>query len=117
VSIQSKIKAGKQRRKQRVRKKVVGAAYQRVSVFRSLNHIYAQLIDDRDERTLASCSTLELKKLSGEKKERAKAVGVELAKRILAQGIDRVVFDRGQYLFHGRVKAVAEGLKEGGVTL
>jgi large subunit ribosomal protein L18 len=117
VSIKTKTKAQKERRIRRVRSKVVRTGVPRVSVFRSLNHIYAQLIDDVTHRTLASCSTIELKDVSGHKKDKAKVVGTELAKRILAQGIERIVFDRGSYLFHGRVKALADGLKEGGIKV
>ena len=117
MAFDSKITLRRERRARRVRAKVVGSGRHRVSVFRSLNHVYAQLIDDSTHRTVASCSTMELDSLKGLKRERAKAVGLELAKRALGQGIDTVVFDRGGYLFHGRVKAIADGLKEGGVTI
>jgi large subunit ribosomal protein L18 len=117
MSIAKKIIRGKARRASRVRAKVVRNSLPRVSVFRSLNHIYVQLIDDKKHHTLASASTVELAELQGKKSDQAKAVGVEMAKKILACGIDRVVFDRGPYLFHGRVQSLAEGLKEGGITI
>ena len=105
----------------RVRVGFKTAASPRVSVFRSLNQIYAQLIDDKQQHTLVSCSSLELskgkKKLSGDKKEIAHAVGVELAKRSVKKGIEKAVFDRGCYLYHGRVKSLAEGLREGGLKI
>ncbi len=117
MSIAKKIRSGRKRRLARTRAKVVRSLFPRVSVFRSLNHIYAQLIDDVNHRTLASCSSIELTELTGKKCQKAKAVGLELAKRILACGINRIVFDRGAYRFHGRVQNIAEGLKEGGVTI
>lgn len=89
----------------------------RVSVFRSLKQIYAQIIDDAARTTLVSCSSLEFKKMTGDKKTVAHKVGLELAKRAQAQGLATVVFDRGSFLFHGRVKALADGLKEGGLKL
>ncbi len=85
----------------------------RVSVFRSLNHIYAQIIDDMHHHTVASCSSLELPDLKGDKSAIAHAVGVELAKRAKEKGVDAIVFDRGRFKFHGRVKALADGLREG----
>src|SRR5436190_12223229 len=85
----------------------------RVSVFRSLNHIYAQIIDDMSQKTIASCSSLEMQELKGDKKTVAYAIGLELAKRTKAKGIDTVVFDRGRFKFHGRVKSLADGLREG----
>lgn len=87
----------------------------RVSVFRSLNHVYAQIIDDVAHTTLASCSSLELEKVSGDKKAIAHQVGLTLAKKAKDKGVDVVVFDRGSFLYHGRVKALAEGLREGGL--
>ena len=85
----------------------------RVSVFRSLKHMYAQIIDDMSQRTVASCSSLEVNDLKGDKTEVARAIGLELAKRAKAKGVDAVVFDRGRFKFHGRVKALADGLREG----
>jgi len=103
-----------QRRTMRVRAKVKRYGMPpRVSVFRSLNHIYAQIIDDMKSATLASCSSLELNGINGDKKVVAHAVGVELAKRAKEKGIETVVFDRGRFKFHGRVKSLADGLREG----
>jgi large subunit ribosomal protein L18 len=111
----------RQVRRYRIRKKVAGAAGRpRISVYRSLNHIYAQLIDDVSGRTLvmADDKLPEVKGKVGEGKGkvgRAKAVGVILAERAKALGIHRAAFDRGGYLYHGRVKALAEGAREGGL--
>jgi len=85
----------------------------RVSVFRSLKHMYAQIIDDMNQHTLASCSSLEMENVQGDKTAVAHAIGLELAKRAKAQGVEAVVFDRGRFKFHGRVKALADGLREG----
>lgn len=102
------------RRAMRVRAKVKRYGMPpRVSVFRSLNHMYAQIIDDMNQCTVASCSSLELDNLKGDKSTIAHAVGIELAKRAKAKGVDQVVFDRGRFKFHGRVKALADGLREG----
>ncbi len=103
-----------QRRTMRVRAKVKRYGMPpRVSVFRSLSHIYAQIIDDMTHNTLVACSSLEISGIKGDKKEVAHAVGVELAKRAKAKNIDVVVFDRGRFKFHGRVKSLADGLREG----
>lgn len=88
----------------------------RVSVYRSLQHIYAQLIDDVAQTTIASCSTRDLD-AKGDKKTLAHAVGVELAKRAKQHGVETAIFDRGRFLYHGRVKELAEGLREGGLKL
>lgn len=106
------------RRAFRVRQKIklVGNA-PRVSVFRSLNQTYAQLIDDMRGVTLASSSTVSLKVATGDKKTQARAVGKELAAQAKNLNIDTVVFDRGSYRYHGRVREVAEGLREGGLSL
>jgi len=101
----------------RVRNRLNKGTLPRVSVFRSLNNIYGQIIDDNTHATLVSCSTLTLKDVSGDKKEIASAVGKELAKLAKDKGIDRVIFDRGSYKYHGRVKAFADGLREGGVQV
>ena len=89
-------------------------------MFRSSRHIYAQVIDDRDGRTLVSASTLDSKvrpQLEGlQKIEQAKVVGKVLAERALDEGVDKVVFDRGGYKYHGRVKALAEAAREGGLA-
>ncbi len=111
-----KIACRTKRRALRVRQ-VLNGALPRVSVFRSLKHIYAQVIDDNQQKTLASCSSLDLENVTGDKKAVAQAVGQELAKRALQHGIKEVVFDRGSFLYHGRVKALAEGLRDGGLQL
>lgn len=117
MSIQKKVAFRSRRRALRVRKSIRGAAVPRVSVFRSLNNIYAQIIDDAAHQTLASCSSLELDSLKGDKQSVARAVGLELAKRALEKDINAAVFDRGQFLYHGRVQALAEGLREGGLKI
>lgn len=116
MSIERKLGLRKERRTLRVRKKIKARGLPRISVFRSSNHIYGQLIDDVQGVTLASCSTLEIK-TSGDKKTQAKAVGLELAKRALKKGVKQIAFDRGPYLYHGRIKELAEGLREGGLTV
>lgn len=106
----------KQRRLYRVRNAVKTAGLPRVCVTRSLNQIYAQLIDDTVSKTVASASSLTLKK-KGAKKVVARAVGVELARLAQGLGIKKVCFDRGALLYHGRVKELAEGLREGGLQV
>ena len=103
------------RRHRRVRKRVVGTPDRpRLAVFRSNRHVYAQVIDDVAGRTLAAASTL--KDAEGDDpKTRAKAVGVALANKAKDAGVTRVAFDRGGFLYHGRVEAVAEGAREGGL--
>jgi large subunit ribosomal protein L18 len=118
MSLKKKEKNRKQRRILRVKKHVSSnTSLPRVAVFRSLKHFYAQIIDDNAQRTLASCSSLEFEKLTGDKKMKAHAIGLALAERVKEKGIVNVRFDRGRYLFHGRVKAFAEGLKEGGIKI
>lgn len=114
-----KFKQRKERRACRVKAhlKQGGFTRARVSVFRSLKHMYAQVIDDAAGVTLASCSSLELDNLSGDKKAIAQAIGLELAKRAKDKGIVAAVFDRGSFLYHGRVKALAEGLRAGGLEI
>jgi large subunit ribosomal protein L18 len=110
-----------QRRRQRVRYRLRQAAKGRLrlSVFRSSLHIYAQIIDDAAGRTLAAASSVDrdLKSTlkSGSNKDAAAAVGKLIAARAKAAGIERVVFDRGGYLFHGRLKALADAAREGGL--
>jgi large subunit ribosomal protein L18 len=116
----SKRRVARKMRHIRVRKEVKGTPERlRLNVYRSLNHIYAQVIDDNKGHTLVSASTLEpeLKtQLKGLKKtEEAKIIGKIIAERAVLKGISKVVFDRGGYKFHGRVKALAEGAKEGGL--
>ena len=110
-----------QRRKKHVRKHVSGTeARPRLTVFRSNSHIYAQVIDDVSGATLASASTLspEVKAQLGEldKKGAAKVVGSALASKAVAAGVDKVVFDRNGYKYHGRVAALADGAREGGLS-
>ena len=98
----------------RVRNKITGTAERpRLVVFRSLKHIYAQLVDDDARRTLATVSDLGIE--AGKKGERASQVGKLIAERAKSAGITRVVFDRAGYRYHGRIKAVADGAREGGL--
>lgn len=110
-------KAQRVQRHKRVRGKVSGTAERpRLSVFRSENHIYAQIIDDVAQNTLCSASTVEKGfEGNGGNKEAAEKVGKVLAERALAKGIEEVVFDRGGNIYHGRVKALADGAREGGL--
>jgi large subunit ribosomal protein L18 len=106
----------RRRRHRRVRGKVHGnAGRPRLCVFRSSKGIYAQVIDDDAGRTLAAASTLALGGDSGTKSERAAEVGKLVAQRAREAGVEKVVFDRGGYLYHGRVKALADGAREGGL--
>ena len=110
----------RKKRHERVRSKISGTAEcPRLCVYRSLNHIYAQIIDDVKGNTLVACSTMEKEvkaQLDGkDKKEQAKVVGMELAKKATAKGIEKVVFDRGGYVYIGRVQALADGAREGGL--
>ena len=103
----------------RIRKKVRGTAERpRLAVFRSLNHIYAQVIDDDSGKTLATASTTEkaLAGSSGGNIEAAKRVGAALAERAKATGVENVVFDRGGYVYHGRVKALLDATREAGLN-
>lgn len=111
-----------QRRRSRLRYqlKLKSSGRPRLSVFRSGRHIYAQVIDDTGGRTLAAASTLE-KELrdslkTGADKDAATVVGKRVAERAIAAGVTAVVFDRGPYLYHGRVKALAEAAREGGLS-
>ncbi len=113
-------RAARLRRHRRVRKRVVGTSERpRLNVFRSLRHIYAQVIDDSQERTLVSASTIDREveaQLDGlNKTEQARVVGKVVAERALDQGISVVVFDRGGYKYHGRIKALADAAREGGL--
>ncbi len=103
-------------RHERIREKIVGTAdVPRVCVFRSNTNIYAQIIDDTTGTTLVSASSLENKGKNGSNVEAAKLVGEALAKKAKKAGITKVVFDRGGYLYHGRVKALADALRENGL--
>ena len=113
-------KAAIQTRAQRIRRtlKKVGGGRPRLSVHRSSKHIYAQIIDDAQGHTLAAASTLEKdnKGKTGADTAAAAAVGKLIAERAKAAGVKEVVFDRGPYIYHGRVKALAEAAREGGLT-
>ena len=120
MSNAKKFRQARIKRHGRVRVHVVGSSERpRLNVFRSLRHIYAQVIDDSVGHTLAAASTLDREvreKCEGlEKSEAAKAVGRVVAERALAHGVTRVVFDRGGYQYHGRVKALAEAAREAGL--
>ncbi|MBM4434860.1 MAG: 50S ribosomal protein L18 [Chloroflexi bacterium] len=104
----------RKRRHVRVRERVAGTGERpRLAVFRSLSHIYAQVIDDRSGRTVAAASDLDMG--TGKKSVKAKQVGKAIAERAKAKGVGEVVFDRGGYRYHGRVKALAEGARESGL--
>ena len=115
-----KSKVARKRRHRRIRNRISGNAERpRLNVFRSLDHIYAQVIDDVAGKTLASASTVD-KELRGDmagkpKKEQATMVGKAVAERAKAAGVSTVLFDRGGYLYHGRIKALADGAREGGL--
>jgi large subunit ribosomal protein L18 len=107
--------ATRQRVHDRIRKKLQGTAERpRLNVYRSLNHIYVQVVDDLNGKTLVSASTAEGKK-SGGNVAAAKEIGKAIAERAKAKGITKVVFDRGGYIYHGRVKALADAAREGGL--
>jgi large subunit ribosomal protein L18 len=110
--------AARLRRQVRVRKKVFGAPERpRLVVTRSARHVYAQVIDDTQGRTLASASTMEatLRAATGDKSDKAKQVGTLIAERAKAVGVESVVFDRAGYKYHGRIAALADGAREGGL--
>ena len=121
ISIKGKGKAiSRKRRHLRLRKKVTGtAARPRLVVTRSARHITAQVVDDAIGQTVASASTLEadLRATDGDKTAKAKKVGELIAERAKAKGVEAVVFDRGGNKYHGRVAAVADGAREGGLAL
>ena len=110
----------RRRRRLRYQLKVKGGGRPRLSVFRSGRHIYAQVIDDAQGRTVAAASSLEKAQRdalkTGADRDAATTVGKLVAERALAAGITAVVFDRGPYLYHGRVKALAEAAREGGLS-
>ena len=106
----------RKKRHARVRNKISGTPEcPRLNVFRSNSHIHTQIIDDVNGVTLAAVSTVELKLENGGNVEAAKVIGAEIAKRALAKNIEKVVFDRGGYVYHGRVQAVAEAAREAGL--
>ena len=112
------VREARLRRHRRVRGKIRGSAERpRLLVFRSNRGVFAQLIDDDAGRTLAAASWLELpKSFKGDKTEQAAEVGKQLAEAAKKAGIETAVFDRGGYLYHGRVKALADGAREGGLS-
>lgn len=114
MSLIRKVAQRTKRRSARVRS-AVNLSRPRVTVHKSLVNVYAQIIDDVQQKTLASYSTLDLSKRTGDKKSQARAVGMELAKLARERGIENVWFDRGSAKYHGRVQALAEGLREGGL--
>ena len=112
---------GRKTRHRRIRKKISGTSLRpRLAVFRSARHIYAQAIDDSAGSTLAASSTLtiqkSLKKTYTGNKEAAKAVGADVAKKLIEKYISTVVFDRGGFVYHGRVQALADGAREAGLN-
>jgi len=112
---------GRKTRHRRIRKKISGTSLRpRLAVFRSARHIYAQAIDDSAGSTLAASSTLtiqkSLKKTYTGNKEAAKAVGADVAKKLVEKSISTVVFDRGGFVYHGRVQALADGAREAGLN-
>jgi large subunit ribosomal protein L18 len=103
----------------RIRRKVRGSTERpRLAIYRSLNHIYAQVIDDRNGQTLASASTTEkdLRGTTGGNLDAARRIGQAIAERALAKGIEQVVFDRGGYLYHGRIKALTDAARAAGLN-
>ena len=120
MRVQEKVRR-RRRRHQRVRKVIFGTPNRlRLSVFRSQRHLYAQIINDLTGQTLLSASSLD-KELKGKLKDgsdakAARQVGLLLGKRAVGVGIEKVVFDRGGYVYHGRVKKLAEGAREGGLS-
>ena len=114
------IREARKRRHERIRKKVAGTPERpRLSVYRSLDHMYAQIIDDYSKQTVVSASSID-KEFKDKKSHKgniatAKQVGELIAKKALGKGVKKVVFDRGGYLYHGRVKALAEAAREAGL--
>jgi large subunit ribosomal protein L18 len=110
--------ASRQKRHSRIRLRVAGSAERpRLAVFRSINQIYAQVIDDASGHTIASASSMEasFRSATGTKTERAKQVGSLIGERAKAAGVDRVVFDRAGFKYHGRIRSLAEGARESGL--
>jgi large subunit ribosomal protein L18 len=111
---QTKRNAIRQRIHDRIRRKLAGTTERpRLNVYRSLNHIYAQVIDDQKGETLVSASSIKLK--TGGNVAAAKEIGKAVAEAAVKQGIKKVVFDRGGFLYHGRIKALADAAREGGL--
>jgi large subunit ribosomal protein L18 len=113
---QNKRNAIRQRIHSRIRVKLSGTGERpRLNVYRSLNHIYAQVIDDQKGETIVSASSLALKMKTGGNVASAKEIGKAIAERAVEKGIKKVVFDRGGFLYHGRVKALADAAREAGL--
>jgi len=107
---------GRARRKLRIRKKISGTTERpRLTVFRSNNQIYAQVVDDSHGTTLAQATSLKLEKAEANKSQVAEQVGEAIAQLCVTKGIKQVVFDRNGYIYHGRVKALADGARKGGL--
>ena len=105
------------KKKLRIRRKLKGDTERpRLCVFRSARHMYAQIIDDSTGQTLVSASTLDVEGLKNANKDTAKAIGMEVAKRAQVKNIKAVVFDRNGFLYHGRIKSLADGAREGGLN-
>jgi len=117
VSLESKIIRRTKRRAHRVRASIAHATRLRLSVFRSLKELYVQIIDDSAHNTVLSSSTAKLANATGDKKEKAFALGKEIARQALDKGIKEVVLDRGSSRYHGRIQRLADGLREGGLTV
>ncbi len=117
MAISRKDRIRMERRTQRVRNAQHRGVVPRVSVFRSLKYIYGQIIDDANHTTVVSSGPAHVKSVKGDKKAIAQAIGKDLAKRAKEKGIERVIFDRGPYRYHGRIKAFADGLREGGLQI
>lgn len=110
------VRQRRERRHRTIRKRITGTSERpRLNVFRSGANIYAQVIDDGRGHTLAAASSLDAPDEPGPKTDQARAVGRRIAKRAREVGVTRVVFDRGGYLFHGRIKALADSAREGGL--
>ena len=106
----------REKKKLKIRKRVTGSAERpRLTIFRSAKHVYAQVIDDASGTTLVSASTLDTDGVKGANKDACAAIGKEVAKRAVGKNIKQVVFDRNGYLYHGRVQALAEAAREGGL--
>jgi large subunit ribosomal protein L18 len=106
----------RQKRHRRLRIRIAGTADRpRLAVYRSLNQIYAQVIDDRSGRTLAAASSLEAKDSKAKRADAAASVGAKIAEKAKAAGIEEVIFDRGGYRYHGRVKALADAARSNGL--
>jgi len=106
----------RQRIHARIRQKLSGTTERpRLNVYRSLNHIYAQVIDDQKGETLVAASTLALKQKTGGNVAAAKEIGKAVAEKAISKGIKKVVFDRGGFLYHGRIKALADAAREAGL--